>query len=151
MAQERETMTAADARVRALRRRVESTRDDLDRYVSELGRRREEAMDLKLQARRHPAAAAAIALGVAGLVAGGAYAAVRAARRRKVRTIAVRLSDAVRALGSDERPRERRAAAPSPAAIASRFVGSLAPALGAVVTRQAAGFLRQRLTGRRRA
>ena len=127
-------LTEPEVRVRMLKRRVENTRHDLDRYVGELDRRRQEAMDVRLQARRHPVAAAAIAAGAAGLLAGGTYAVLRAVKRgraRNVRSIADRIADAVRALGPDAVRPARKVAKPTPAAMAARFATALAPALGA--------------------
>ena len=144
-------LTEPEVRVRMLKRRVENTRHDLDRYVGELDRRRQEAMDVRLQARRHPVAAAAIAAGAAGLLAGGTYAAFRAvkrARARNVRSIADRIADAVRALGPDAVRPARKVAKPTPAAMAARFATALAPALGAILAREAAAYLRGRLNGR---
>jgi hypothetical protein len=62
---------------------IERLRSDLGRLVGELDRRRHEAFDLKLQARRHPVAAIVAASAVA-LVLGGLVAlAVRRRQRRR--------------------------------------------------------------------
>lgn len=62
---------------------IERLRGDLGRLVGELDRRRHEAFDLKLQARRHPVAAIVAASAVA-LVLGGLVAlAVRRRQRRR--------------------------------------------------------------------
>ncbi len=143
-------MNVSDERVRVLSRRVETSRDDLDRFVSELDRRRHEAMDLKLQARRHPAAAVALAVGAAGLVAGATYAGVRAvrnARARRVRSVAARVASAVSAL-SDERHAPRAKQPAPPAAIVMRVIGAVVPVVAGIVARRAVGFLADRVNGR---
>ena len=55
-----------------LRTEIDATRDQLGTYISELDRRRHEALDLKLQAKKHPGlviGAAAAVVGVAALAA----------------------------------------------------------------------------------
>jgi hypothetical protein len=66
-----------------LRREVHATREELDRYVEELGRRKRELLDVKLQVRRHPAAFTAAGLAVAA-VAGGIVWRARKNRQRRV-------------------------------------------------------------------
>jgi len=63
-----------------LRGEIEATRDELGTYLSELDRRRHEVLDLKLQARKHPAVAIGIGVAVVAVV-GGAVAMVVRARR----------------------------------------------------------------------
>lgn len=66
-----------------LERDITELRDGLGAMVDELDRRRREAMDLRLQLRRHPVAAA-VAGGVVVVAVGGAVALlVRGARRRQ--------------------------------------------------------------------
>ncbi|MBL8111637.1 MAG: hypothetical protein JNK60_02050 [Acidobacteria bacterium] len=47
-----------------LRTEIDETRDELDTFVSELDRRRVEALDLKLQVRKHPGIAIGVGLAV---------------------------------------------------------------------------------------
>jgi hypothetical protein len=82
--------------VRRVSSEIEGLRGELGSLVAELDRRRHEAFDLGLQARRHPVAvivaASAVALVVGGLIA----AAVRS--RRQHRRPAVRARETRRAL-----------------------------------------------------
>jgi hypothetical protein len=62
---------------------IDRLRGELGRLISELDRRRHEALDVRLQLRRHPLAAA-VAVSAAALVLGGLVAvAVRRRRRRR--------------------------------------------------------------------
>lgn len=61
---------------------IETLRSDLGLLVSELDRRRHEAFDLQLQARRHPVALI-VAASAAALVLGGLVALALRARRRR--------------------------------------------------------------------
>jgi HAMP domain-containing protein len=63
---------------------IESLRGELGALVAELDRRRHEAFDLGLQARRHPVAVAVVAATIA-LAVGGLIALVVAGQRRRQR------------------------------------------------------------------
>jgi hypothetical protein len=65
-----------------LRLEIQTARSDLDRYIGELDLRRHEILDLKVQARKHPAIVVGIGLAILA-AAGGAVALVRRARRRE--------------------------------------------------------------------
>jgi hypothetical protein len=85
-----------DAAVGRVSGEIDTLRNELGGLVAELDRRRHEALDLGLQARRHPVLVATAAT-VAALLLGGALAlAVRARRQR--RRPAVRAREARRAL-----------------------------------------------------
>lgn len=75
---------------------IDSLRGQLGGLVAELDRRRREAIDLRLQVRRHPVLVAAVATGAAILL-GGAIAALVSARRTRQRPT-VRAREARRAL-----------------------------------------------------
>jgi hypothetical protein len=75
---------------------IESLRGELGGLVAERDRRRHEAFDHRLQARRHPVLVAAVAA-VAALAAGGLLA-LAARTRREHRRPAVRAREARRAL-----------------------------------------------------
>ena len=97
-------------RVRILRRQVETARQEITDCALELDRRRREALDFRLQVRRHPAAAAGIAVGLAAGVAGAAFLAVRSVRGRlKKRTVSGRLGESARAAGLDRAAISRKA------------------------------------------
>jgi hypothetical protein len=92
-------------------REIESLRGELGGLVAELDRRRHEALDLGLQARRHPVLLATVA-GVAALAVGGLLAlAVRTRRQRRRPT--VRARKAQRALARLLEHPDRVAAEPS--------------------------------------
>jgi len=76
---------------------IEGLRSDLGLLVSELDRRRHEAFDLKLQARRHPLAAV-VAASAAALLVGGLVAFALRSRRRH-RDPVVRAREVRRAFG----------------------------------------------------
>ena len=75
---------------------IESLRGELGALVAELDRRRHEAFDLGLQARRHPVAVAVVAATLA-LAVGGLVALVVAGQRRRQRPTE-RLKETRRAL-----------------------------------------------------
>ena len=60
---------------------IDSIRSNLDGLIDELGRRRRDAMDVRLQARRHPVTFIVGAVAIAGLVAGAITLAVMQHRR----------------------------------------------------------------------
>lgn len=68
--------------VRAAEDEVGSIRTELGDLVSELDRRRQEAFDLRLQARRHPALLVAVVVGTA-ILTGGVVATILRSRRRR--------------------------------------------------------------------
>ena len=79
-----------------LRREIDATRGELDRYIEELQRRRRELTDVKLQVRRHPAIVVGLGVAVAAVVG----AAVLGARRARKRKAVSRVRRALGALGS---------------------------------------------------
>ena len=113
--------------VSRLRTEIDATRDELGTYISELDRRRHEALDLKLQAKRHPALALGAGVAILGAVAGGLAMAIRARRHE--------------AAGRELRRKARRGASPAPAARADPgwmfriFLKAAVPIGIAVVTR----------------
>jgi hypothetical protein len=74
--------TNGSGRVEEVSHEIDTLRGSLGGLVAELDRRRHEAMDVRLQIRRHPLAAA-LAVGAVALVAGGLVALAVAARRRR--------------------------------------------------------------------
>lgn len=65
-----------------MRREIDATRWQLERYIEEVDRRRREMTDVKLQARRHPALVVGLGIVVAAAV-GGAVVRSRRARLAK--------------------------------------------------------------------
>ena len=63
-----------------LRTEIDATRDQLGAYISELDRRRHEALDLKLQAKKHPGLAIGAGVVIIGAVAGAVVMVIRARR-----------------------------------------------------------------------
>jgi hypothetical protein len=61
---------------------IDRLRGELGRLVSELDRRRHEALDVRLQVRRHPLVAVAVAAAAAAVLGGVIALAVRRRRRR---------------------------------------------------------------------
>jgi hypothetical protein len=86
-------MSRANGDAREIEQEITTLRDELGDLVGELDRRRREAFDLRLQARRHPLAASAAGLALAALLGGSIALLVRGARRRR------RLSYQMRQLG----------------------------------------------------
>jgi hypothetical protein len=70
------------ARVGRVSGEIEALRGQLGTLVAELDRRRQEAFDVRLQIRRHPAAVAVAAVGAALVVGGLIALAVRRSRKR---------------------------------------------------------------------
>ena len=68
--------------VSALRNEIEVIRDDLGEYISELDRRRHDALDLKLQFRKHKELVLSMGVGLVAVVGGLIAWRVRAARHR---------------------------------------------------------------------
>lgn len=65
------------------RREVEALRDEVSQIVDELERRGREALDVRVQATRHPAASGALAVGLGGGLSYLIYSAVSQARQRR--------------------------------------------------------------------
>lgn len=65
-----------------LRTEIDATRDQLDIYISELDRRRHEALDLKRQVKKHPGLAIGAGVAIVGAVAGAVAMFLRARRPR---------------------------------------------------------------------
>ncbi|BDG04705.1 hypothetical protein [Anaeromyxobacter oryzae] len=111
--------------VRRVSGEIESIRGELGALVAELDRRRHEAFDLGLQARRHPVVVA-VAASAAALVLGGLIAlAVRSRRER--RRPSTRIRETRRALARLVEHPDRVAAEPS---IPNKIVTAVAVAAG---------------------
>jgi len=67
--------------INRLRGEIDSTRHELQTYISELDRRRQEAFDLKLQIRKHPAVVIGVGVAIVATVAGAVALAARSRRR----------------------------------------------------------------------
>lgn len=63
-----------------LRTEIDATRDQLGTYITELDRRRHEALDLKHQVKKHPALAIGAGVAIVGAVAGAVVMVIRARR-----------------------------------------------------------------------
>jgi hypothetical protein len=63
-----------------LRTEIDATRDELGTYISELDRRRHEALDLKHQVKKHPGLAIGAGVAIIGVVAGAVVMVIRARR-----------------------------------------------------------------------
>jgi hypothetical protein len=63
-----------------LRTEIDATRDELGTYISELDRRRHEALDLKHQVKKHPGLAIGAGVAVIGAVAGAVVMVIRSRR-----------------------------------------------------------------------
>ncbi len=110
---------------------IETLRGDLGALVAELDRRRHEAFDLGLQARRHPMAVA-VAASAAALVLGGLIAlAVRS--RREQRRPTTRIRETRRALARLIDHPDRVAAEPS---IQNKVLTAIAVAAGTAFARR---------------
>ncbi|MBK5256256.1 MAG: hypothetical protein JJE39_09515 [Vicinamibacteria bacterium] len=69
------------AEVNRLLTDIEAARDELGTYIFEFDRRRQEALDLKLQLRKHPAVGIGVAVATAAAVAGAVAMVLRAQKR----------------------------------------------------------------------
>lgn len=86
-----EDETAPAAEVSRLRTKIDATRDELGTYISELDRRRHEALDLKLQIKKHPGVVIGVGVAIAAILTG---AVVMVARSRKRETLGRRVQRA---------------------------------------------------------
>jgi hypothetical protein len=111
--------------VRRVSGEIETIRGELGSLVAELDRRRHEAFDLGLQARRHPVAVA-IAASAAALVLGGILALVVRARREHDRP-STRIRETRRAVARLLEHPDRVAAEPS---LGNKVVTAIAVAAG---------------------
>jgi hypothetical protein len=132
MGQGADGMSAGGEDVGKVSTEIDHLRSELGGIVAELDRRRHDAFDLGLQARRHPVAVAVVAAAAALLV--GGLLAVATRRRRRSRRPTVRARKARRALWRLMDHPDRVAAEPSIAnkvatAVASLVATSLAKRL----------------------
>jgi hypothetical protein len=111
---------------------IDSLRGELGALVSELDRRRHELFDLRLQARRHPAALA-VAAGVAALLVGGLVALSLRARQARRRPTA-RAREAHQALSRLLAHPHRVAAEPN---VGAKLLVAVGTAAGSVLARRA--------------
>ena len=121
----------AAARVRELGHETEATRQELDRLVMELDRRRHQALDWRLQVRRHARMLALLGAGI--VVVGGIGVTASIARTRRRRTLTTRLSEFAEwanrlrfALGRIVEDPDRLAREEPPRATGATAVGSIA-------------------------
>jgi hypothetical protein len=104
----------AGTEARVLEDQIHRIRDELDEMVGELDRRRHDALDVRLQVRRHAGLVAVVGVVVATVAIGGVIA-WTASRRRQDRLVA-RLQQLGRAVVvMSRRPGERLEPAPAPA------------------------------------
>ena len=113
-----------------LRGEIDSTRDELRTYISELDRRRQEAFDLKLHIRKHPAVVIGVGVAIVATVAG---AVALAARPRRQKAIARRGQRELSRLVSPTLP-----AAPSPNPLLKSLLKTALP-LGVAMARRFIG------------
>jgi hypothetical protein len=66
--------------ISGLRTEIDATRDELGTYISELDRRRHEALDLKHQVKKHPGLAIGAGVAIIGALAGAVVMVIRARR-----------------------------------------------------------------------
>jgi len=137
-----EARDAGDGPVARTAREIAALRGDLGDLVGELDRRRHEALDVRLQIRRHPLLAASV-VGVLALAAGGLVAVVVAGRRRRSRPVE-RARALRRALGRMARHPEEFHRKPG---VAERLAVS---ALTVAATTLARRVIEQRVAPRRR-
>jgi hypothetical protein len=125
---------------------ITGLRDELGTLVAELDRRRHEALDIRLQLRRHAWAVAAAGTGVAATVAGLIWLVTRRAQRRNRLTAkASRLREGIARIV--ERP-EGVATQPT---MVGQLLMAAATAAAAMATRKAVEYLvRQMVDGDRR-
>jgi hypothetical protein len=117
-------------RVEDISREIEDIRGHLGSMVAELDRRRHEALDFRLQIRRHPLAAALVA-GTVALVTGGLVA-LALRRRRRQRSPAYRLRAMRRAFARMATEPDEFAREPD---LASKMLGAAGTAAAAALAR----------------
>ena len=123
---------------------IESIRGEIGALVAELDRRRHEAFDLRLQARRHPVALAIVAVTLA-LAVGGLVALAVTARERRRRP-SVRARETRRALQRNLQKPHRVAAEPS---LPGKIIAAAATATAATLARRLVQLRAAPSTGRR--
>jgi hypothetical protein len=122
---------APQERAREIVGEIVDIRNQLDRTLSELDRRRHEATDLRLQIRRHPAVAAGVALGILAAASGVVALAVIARRRERPASKARSLR---RALGrAYENP--HKVARPEPGLVV-KMLGAVATTVGTALAKK---------------
>jgi hypothetical protein len=119
------TGSSGNGDVRRVSGEIATIRNELGSLVAELDRRRHEAFDLKLQARKHPVAVA-VAAGGAALVLGGLIALV-VRSRRNARRPSTRMRETRRAMARLLEHPDRVAAEPS---IPNKILTGVAVAAG---------------------
>ena len=83
-------MSRANGDARQIEQEITTLRGEIGDLVGELDRRRREAFDLRLQARRHPVAVSVAGLALAALLGGSIALLLRGARRRQRRSYKAR-------------------------------------------------------------
>jgi hypothetical protein len=122
---------APEERAREIVGEIADIRNQLDRTLAELDRRRHEATDLRLQIRRHPTVAAGVAIGILAAASGIVAMALIARRRERPASKARSLR---RALGrAYENP--HKLARPEPG-IAVRVLGAVATTVGTALAKK---------------
>jgi hypothetical protein len=107
-------MKHVDGDARQIEQEITTLRGEIGDLVSELDRRRREALDLRLQARRHPVAVSVAGIALAALLGGSIALLVRGAQRRRRRSYKVRqLGLALERIARD--PERLARGGPSPA------------------------------------
>jgi hypothetical protein len=99
---------ARHVEAREIEHEIECLRSELGGLVHELDRRRHEAVDVRLQIRRHPRAVA-LALSLVALTIVGRFTVLRRRRADTLRTRAVNLVRALALLSEEDPERVRRA------------------------------------------
>jgi hypothetical protein len=129
-----------DRNPRQLETEIAGLRDELGALVAELDRRRHEALDIRLQLRRHAGPIAAVGAGVVATLAGLiSLARWRAQRRNRLTARASRLREGIARMV--ERP-ERVATQQT---MPGQVLAAAATAAAAIATRQAVEYLVRRV------
>jgi hypothetical protein len=129
-------MNSEHEHVDTLEQEVDRIRGNIGALVRELNHRRHEAMDLKLQFRRHAGRLVIVGVALVAFVAGGiALAATRLRRRRTIRAKVDRLRTALRRIAAHpERVAERTPNVPRKLLAAGG--GAIAAAVGKRIARR---------------
>lgn len=131
--------------VRLLEGQITGLRDELGQLVAELDRRRQEALDVRLQVRRHKREIALTGAMLAGMAVGFVWVTVRRNRRR--RRFGAQLGRLQQVMGRMiERP-DRVAAEPT---VTSKVLGAVASAAAATVIRKVLARALEEVMERRR-